>query len=181
MSPLKRFPIDSTFVEKWSPKYCEGDDAEYNEIVQQVRLEIRTSRRISEETFVRIIKWKARRLLGKGWIGKKLQSKGYEKAYGKVIADGIRLRDEERIGFLSMAPGIKAPVASTILHFMYPNEFPIMDFRTVRVLNKKGYIKWKERNVENYPEFRRALQTISDRTRHSLREIDMALFAYDKM
>ena len=77
--------------------------------------------------------------------------------------------------------GIGAPIGSTILHFIYPDKFPIMDVRTCESLFHLGYIKSKSRDEKRYPMFRKAILDIQKQCdQYSLRQIDKALFAYDK-
>jgi len=88
--------------------------------------------------------------------------------------------EEDKLAILDELYGIGVPVASTILHFMYPDRYPIMDVRTVEVLNFAGYLKSKQRNQRQYIPFRATILALMQQYRCSLREIDRALFAYDK-
>ena len=113
-----------------------------------------------------------------GQIGKVLSKTGYA-SYDQAIRRALAANDDDKISAL-ITSGIGTPVASTILHFMYPDRFPIMDVRTVEVLHKAGYIGWKSRELKNYLEFTRVLRTIGGETQSSLREVDRALFTYHK-
>ena len=77
--------------------------------------------------------------------------------------------------------GIGVPVAFTILHFMYSGNYPIMDMRTVEVLQAYGYITRKSRDLKRFPEFQDAVLSIQNsHPRWSLRQIDRAIFAFHK-
>ena len=82
---------------------------------------------------------------------------------------------------LEALPGIGAPVASTILYFIFPEIFPIYDFRTTEVLNHFGCLKSKTVSTIRYPEFQRVILKIRmELVHYNLRQIDRALFAYHK-
>ena len=173
-------PIDASFVTRWSVK-SEGDQQEYDDIMAAVQGELKRTGNISENTFIEIVRWKAARLLGKrGWIGRHLLRGQYKEIYAKRVSAARMAPDQEKI-FRLKAPGIDAPVASTILHFMYPSKFPIMDVRTVEVLNHMGYVEWITRSLENYQVFRKVMRELSSETGFSFRKVDQALFAYHKM
>lgn len=76
--------------------------------------------------------------------------------------------------------GIGVPVASTILHFIYPSIFPIMDVRAAEALYYSGYLNAKSRTQNNYANYRRVITDIAQQNKCSLRELDKALFAYHK-
>ena len=74
--------------------------------------------------------------------------------------------------------GILDPVASTILHFMYPDKFPIKDVRTVGTLRDKDLLGEKV----SYKDYRTEIFKIYDNCKgeFSLRQIDRALFTYNE-
>jgi hypothetical protein len=172
--------IDFKFVQKWAPRYdrTEDDEGEYHSIIKAIRSQIDGDGRVSQSLFEDIVRWKAARLLGRGQIGKVLSETGY-RSYDQAIKRTLAAKDETKISSL-ITKGIGTPVASTILHFMYPDRFPIMDVRTVEVLNRARYIGWKSRELKNYAEFTRVLRAIASETHSSLRDVDRALFAYHK-
>lgn len=56
----------------------------------------------------------------------------YENCFVKILQDSCD--DGRKIEMLDDLPGIGIPVASAILHFIKPDRFPIVDFRTVEAL-----------------------------------------------
>jgi hypothetical protein len=85
------------------------------------------------------------------------------------------------IGTDRKLPGVEAATASTLLHFVHPEEMPIIDVRTIGVLFAAGLISTSHKDLEHYDEFRQAILRIqSSCPGRSLREIDRALFAYHK-
>jgi len=168
--------IDANFIERWEPKYdeLESDEDEYQALIGLVREEIETCGSIEIDTFKRIINWKSPRAKGK--IKWNLYS-DYDKAFKRVLAPKCRNKMEKLVALC----GIGAPVASTILHFMFSETFPIYDCRTTEALNSFGYLESKTVSPARYPEFQKAILRIKgELVRYSLRQIDRALFAYHK-
>lgn len=173
--------IDDNFIEKWQQEYDkkEGDDQRYDTIKLKVSEELNKNEIISEDTFISILDWKSPRVKG---IIKKDDFEYYAKGIRKAIksSDGkIEILDELR--------GIGIPVASTILHFIYPGIFPIVDFRTVEVLQNAGNLDESKRyynyrdSLVGYNSFCQAIKTIAcHHPKYCLRQIDKALFAYHK-
>lgn len=169
--------IDDSFIEKWHPKYdeIEDDEEDYKTIITKVSNELSQKGTISKGTFIDILNWKAPRVKG---IVKLNEFDTYDKAFRKCF----KAPNDEKLAILNELYGIGVPVASTILHFMYPQSFPIMDIRTVETLYYAGYIKSKTRDQKRYIPFRYAILSIAtDYPKWSLRQIDRALFAYHKI
>lgn len=168
--------IDDLFVSFWHPKYddTENDEPEYRRLLDRARDEMRSSGSLTEQTFTDVLNWKAARVKGRiDWsnIGN----------YLDTISRCRNAADIEKMKMLVELDGIGVPVASTILHFIYPIVFPIMDQRNVEVLCHFGYIDYKSRDLKRYPAFMNAIASIRNRCpRGDLRTIDRALFAYHK-
>jgi len=169
--------IDQSFISIWHPKYEEiaADEAEYSDLVKITNIEIQERGTISKTTFICILNWKSPRVKG---IVRLNEFSIYEKG----INDAHEADEHEKLGTLICLRGIGAPVGSTILHFIYPDSFPIIDIRTTETLNYAGRIRSKSTDVLRYPSFRSAmLQIAQENPAFSLREIDRALFAYHKI
>lgn len=169
--------IDSTFISTWHPKYdeSENDEPEYRTLVAQIGNELKQRGSLSKETFIRVLDWKSPRVKG---IARLNEFPVYEKG----MADAVRAQKDQKLGVLCQLHGIGAPVGSTLLHLMYPNEFPIIDIRTVETLHYAGLLKSQSTDLTRYPAFAaEILKIASENPAFSLREIDRALFAYHKM
>jgi len=169
--------IDFKFIEHWEPKYdeIESDEEEYLSLIERVKDETTTLSSIRPETFERIMNWKSPRAKGT------IKWEDYD-IYRDAFKNVLEPKNPDKMTFLTNLPGIGAPVASTILHFIFPQIFPIYDFRTVEVLNSFCYLKSKAVSPKRYPEFQKAILKIrTEVVHHSLRQIDRALFAYHKI
>jgi len=168
--------INDTFISKWHPVYdkLESDEGKYHAIISDVASDISQSNSISKNTFINILDWKASRL--KGIV--KLNEYG---EYEKAISDCIKSREERKVSIIVELYGIGLPLGTTILHFIYPNSFPIMDIRTAETLLYAGYIESDKRDLNRYPILRSTiLKIVQIYPKWNLRQIDRALFAFHK-
>ena len=169
--------IDDGFIEKWSLKFDAGPRGEerYLGLISKVNAEIRAKGYLTKPTFIEIVNWKSPRV-------RPIFEKGDFRIYKKGIVKCLSLKDDDKLPSLMELPGIGAPIGSTILHFIFPDRFPIMDVRTCEALYGLGYIQSKARDEKRYPAFRGAILEIQKRhCRYTLRQIDKALFAYNKL
>lgn len=168
--------IDDEFIEKWSAKFDAGSRGEerYLSLLSKVKTEILEKGYLTKPTFIEIINWKSPRV-------RPIFERGDYRIYKKGIVKCLSLEDDDKLPSLMELPGIGAPIGSTILHFIYPDRFPIMDVRTCEALYRLGYIKSKARDAKRYPAFRKTILDIRKRHGGTLRKIDKALFMYDKL
>lgn len=168
--------INSRFIKNWIPDDQNNPEEEmYKSILKTIQGQ---DLRINKETFQDLYDWKAAR--SKKYLEVEKNYKLYESAF-KEIHD---LKDEEKIKFYlktkerKKLPGILEPIASTILHFMYPDKFPIRDIRTVETLRDKGLLTGKV----SYNDYRTEIFKIYDNCKgeFSLHQIDRALFTYNE-
>lgn len=168
--------IDADFINKWKKRYDEdyigGDDEEYKNIFKKVSEELSLGT-ISKATFIEILNWKTPRL--KGIV--KLDKFNY---YEEGIKMALDAPDDQKLSILDDLYGIGVPTASTILHFIYPSKFPIMDVRTAETLHDFDYLKKDTRSDENYVLFCEVIRNIAQESNCTLREVDKAIFAYHK-
>jgi len=169
--------IDHSFISTWHPKYDEiaNDEAEYKNLVILTNTEIREKSTISNQTFIRILNWKSPRVKG---IVRLNEFSVYEKG----ISAAYSAEENEKLKILIRLYGIGTPVGSTILHFIYPNSFPIIDIRTAETLYYACRIKSKSTDFSHYASFRSGMLKIAkENPSFTLREIDRALSAYHKI
>lgn len=169
--------IDDDFIGKWHPLYdcVESDQCKYELILAAVDSDLKRRGTLEQQTFIRILDWKAARVKGKISAEYDVYARAFSQAH--LIGDPLG-----RIGPLVALDGIGVPVASTILHFMDPIQIPINDIRTVEVLHYAGLLRHLSRDEKRFPAFRAAILAIQSRfPNFSLRQIDRALFAFHKL
>ena len=179
---LGKTRVDDQFIANWHPQYGESehDELAYQCLVKRVRMEVSELSTISRSTFEEIYDWKAAR------ARRHVQWDDFQ-MYESALRNALTAPDDQKVEVLVGLPGIGMPVASTILHFIYPTSFPIVDFRTVetlqhfRCLDKSRSRHFFRDTAAGYQVFRRAMLKIArENVKWSLREIDRALFAYHK-
>jgi hypothetical protein len=172
--------INGTFIEKRDREYSENDEGEYGRLVAAIGLETLQGLTLSEETFKGLYKWKTRNRT-KRFLRLTEYQAMYAPAFKKSQAAPPEHKLAELVGGRNKLPGIDTATGTTIIHFMHPQEMPIMDVRTVEVLHKFGYISHRKVSVHGYEEFRQAIGLIAkELAGRTYRQIDRALFAYHK-
>lgn len=169
--------IDYEFISTWHPRYDQiaNDDTDYRNLVAIVKKEIEQKSTLSKETFINILHWKSPRVKG---IVRLNEFYIYEKG----ITDAYNAEEEQKLRILLRLYGIGTPVGSTILHFVYPDSFPIIDIRTAETLHYAGRIESSLTGFAHYTPFRAEILKIARKNPgFSLREIDRALFTYHKI
>lgn len=172
---MDKIVIDNSFISKWHPRYeeTEVDQRAYEQIILAVADDIKKLGTLSNDVFKRILVWKSPRLMGIVKLEK------FNSYYSPAIKNVLIVSDDQKLKILDDLYGIGAPTASTILHFIYPDKFPIIDVRTIRALFTNGYIEHKSTGARNYSEFRNAILSIKKvASNYSLREIDRAPFCF---
>ena len=125
---MKPQSINLDFISKWEKVYDshENDEKDYVLLCNKIADEFKINNSITKETFIKLIEWKSHRVKGK------IDWNKYESIYEPVISD---LKHSEDYKFMLHSlvelKGIGVPVASTILHFIFPDTFPIIDIRTI--------------------------------------------------
>ena len=170
------FIIDDSFISKWHPRYdeTEDDEKEYGRILLAVADDIKTLGTVSKNIFIYLLNWKTPRLKGVVRLND-------FNLYADAIKSCLGVLEDQKLKILDDLYGVGVPFGSTILHFIYPDKFPIMDVRTVEVLHTGGYIKFKSRDAQRYPAFKAAIFSIHQQSpRWTLRQIDRALLLFIK-
>jgi hypothetical protein len=110
----------------------------------EVRLP-RASRRgyLDREDLIAVAEWKWRGARTRILCGENSNDEIKEISAASFAAVSERLR----IGSLIALRGVHWPMASVILHFSYPNKYPILDVRAMKTVGCKGpytFKKWLE-------------------------------------
>ena len=171
--------IDDAFIGEWGPRYAENDEKQYNDLVRKVSEETALLGAMSRDTFAQIYGWKTRNR-----SARHLRLDRYDEEYLPALQKAFRADSNKKTGCLVVLHGVSDATASVILHFMHPNLMPIMDVRTVEVLQHFGSLlpfRRTEGSAERYEHFCNAIDDIKRRCPcWTLREIDRALFVYHK-
>jgi len=85
--------------------------------------------------------------------------------------------EEARVGALLALNGVSYPVASAILHFAFPEQYPILDFRAIWSL---GWAQPSSYNFEFWKKYYTHIRELSRDMDLPIRAIDKALWQYSK-
>jgi hypothetical protein len=139
----------------------------------QVKQRFKEGKRyLTKNLFFKIAAWKTKR-----------QRKHYENNSRALVEEVTRISFEKgrsekvRIEILTILSGVNYPVASTLLHFAFPNRYPILDFRVIWSL---GMEKPALYSFHFWWDFVNRIRTDSKKLGLSIRDFDKALWAYSK-
>jgi len=147
--------------------YKTKDEAVEKEIKKWLRLH----KYLDRDKFIRLCLWKTPR-----------QRNNYKKnddlTVREITSFSFSAKSERaKIESLQISYGVSYPIASTILHFAFPNRYPIMDFRVIESL------EWKQPKSYSFAFWQKycnKIRGLSKKYKLPIRTIDKALWAYSK-
>jgi len=164
--------ITADFIRKWQASYDSEahDEIEYRHLADCLRKEIAEGR-INFETIVRAVEWKTARIKGKMDFGR-------PDKYCSTVKLAYDTDDQRRkLRLLISLDGWGVPMASTMLHFLHPDSFPIIDYRVLEVLRtENGFVASRD-TEKGYWLYYEEIHRIMKVTGLAIREIDRALWA----
>lgn len=132
-----------------------------------------TQRCLTREDLIKIGRWKSRR-----------PSRHYESQQNDdlTVSDVTKFcfntkSERAKIDCLMVLKGVSWPVASTILHFAFPNKYPILDFRIIWSL---GWQMPSRYDFDFWQRYTTKMSGISKTYDLPLRTVDKALWQYSK-
>jgi len=160
-------------------RYGRQDEVEYARLLRTTEEQVRHlpgQRYLNRRLFIRIGVWKSRR-----------QKSAYEANDAALVRETTALAFEAKhpllkLHILQALRGVSVPVASTLLHFMYPESFPIFDVRARTSLQSAGM--WarpvNDASDQAWWDYVQVMRELSGRLGVTLRQLDKALWAYDR-
>jgi hypothetical protein len=179
--------LSREWVGERAGKYDADFPAKYKQGEAQLEAWLQTQFRegrpyVDKERFVEIATWKSQRPL-----------RHYESNDDDLVQEVTALafaarRDDLKLRLLTLLDGVGVPVASTILHFAFPDRHPIMDVRAVTTLTHLGL--WTRAgpvqpgftgfSVEDWQAYTHLMRDHASRLGVTLRELDKALWKSDE-
>jgi hypothetical protein len=156
------------YAERYDERY-KGSDDERTE--KEMKEWLKKNRYLNSKRFIKIGKWKSKR-----------PKKQYESNDDLTVKEITRFSfatnsEEARIKSLLILKGVSYPVASAILHFAFPNRYPIMDFRVIWSL---GWEQQKSYSYDFWQKYCVEIRRISKEVKEDIRTVDKALWKYSK-
>lgn len=121
------------------------------------------------DDLARISYWKSPRASGH-------ISKNHEFDVREISRVSFSTKSERlRIGSLRLLTGVSWPTASAILHFVFPETYPILDVRAMHAVG--GSTSY---NFDRWEQYTRLCQRKAKEHEVTLRQLDRALWTFDK-
>jgi hypothetical protein len=162
------------YAKKYDQQYRDTDD---RKVEEEMKLLLRTQRYLTCEDLIKIVGWKTRNRAVHHC------KKNNPDKVRELTQCSFRMRDEKDrieslLGQKGGLRGVGYPVASTILHFAFPNKYPIMDFRVIRSLDLEQPSSYTFDFWQRYCE---RVRGISKQYKLlTIRMVEKALWKYDK-
>ena len=127
---------------------------------------------LPKELFVRVAKWKSVRNT------RRYESNPDDKIRAQTTA-AFQADDATAINALRELDGVALRTASAILHWMRPDEFPILDYRVMAALGEPAPKSYED--VHFYIGIADRVKGLSRKHSLNLRTMDRALWTWDKL
>lgn len=164
--------INKESIKEYAGKYDERYRGTKDEAVErEIKAWFEAHRYLDKKEFIKIGLWKTKR-----------PQKYYESNDDLTVREITRFSlttgsEEARIKALLILHGVSYPVASVILHFAFPNQYPILDFR---VIWSVGCAKPKNYTLDFWENYCDMIRGIAEEIKMDIRMIDKALWMYSK-
>jgi hypothetical protein len=164
-------PLTKANIGTYAARYDQKSSLKDKRVEARIKLVLRTQRFLTKLQLMRIGVWKSPR-----------QTKRYAdndaKAVKELTAFSFSAGTEQaRMGALLALNGVYFPVASVILHFAFPDRYPILDVRAVWSL---AWPQPKSYNLKFWLRYCSRIRGIAARFGLSLRTVDKALWQYSR-
>ena len=175
--------ITRAFVDHWSAQYDEkypaGSKVHEDEQCLKKWLAEQTGLKFLDwDHFVDLAAWKSPRA-----------KRHYELNDADFVREVTELafqQSDDRLGLhiLTALKGVGMPVASALLHFAFPDRYPILDYHVVNALRKAGLWSGREAPyfalLDDWPKFTQLMRGLAGSLGVSMRDLDKALWAFDE-
>ena len=143
----------------------------------EIGKDIRNRGYLKKEEFLEVVRWKSVRAIRKAEANS-------EEVIEKITKFAFEIDNEEvKIMVLTSLNGVSIPMASSILTVSYPEKYGVIDIRGWHTLYNLGLMEYKK-DVFNFKDWLLYLKIIRELSKEygvSPREIDKAIFMFDKI
>jgi thermostable 8-oxoguanine DNA glycosylase len=172
----EEFPFsDTDAVKQLAEEYWSLISRNEVEVESTLDEELKEPRRagyLDASIFMKIARWKSTRPTP-------LYAKNSATEIEAATASGFAATtDREAIESLTQLHGIGLRTATALLHWMRPNQFPILDFRVVAALHQNEPKDWED--VDSYSKIADVIRQRANELDMDLRTLDRALWTWDK-
>ena len=177
MKPIltKKMVVTKANLLKYAAMYDASYPGEDKETEDRMKCLLRRQRYLRRENLISIGRWKSPRPVRH--YEKNSDSKAEQATRLSLSSRDERVRVESLLGSKGGLRGVGYPVASTILHFAFPDTYPIMDFRVMESLYGESRSSY---TFEVWQEYCARIHRIARRHKPTIRTVDKALWMYSK-
>jgi len=172
--------IDRQFIERWCSEYDRRNRGKYDQIEETAILNWVSKQSepkfLNKEYFIRLGRWKTPRYAA-------TRETNDEHNIIETTGSAYLAKDDLlKLNILKRLKGVGVAVASTILYYLQPGNFPIFDFHARHTLIKAGRLSESEDNDSDkvWLKYTKEIRQISSFHNKTIREVEKALFTYDK-
>jgi len=175
-----RIEINKENIQEYAKRYDKRSKGTKDEIIYNEMINwLKCNRFLDKERFLKIWDWKS----PYKYLFKKIEEKNEDERIKRItkIAFSPKTDEKDRITLLlgqyKGLYGVGYPVASAILHFAFPDKYPILD---TRALESLGIVKPKSYNFYFWQRYCDEIREISQKVSEDIRTIDKAIWMYSK-
>jgi len=170
-----KFKFSKNSINHWAQKYEDryASDDKGNE--GRLKNLLIRQRYLTKKNLYDILNWKSPRI--RNYAKKNASSIITKITQGSFAAEDERNRIESLLGQKGGLRGVGYPVASTILHFAFPDKYPIMDFRVIRTLGIKRPSSYK---FDFWEDYCKTIRGLSKKHCLAIRVVEKSLWQFDK-
>jgi hypothetical protein len=172
--------INKRFIERWSGRYDRRTRGTHNQIEEAAILAWLSKqgepRFLNKEYFIRLGRWKTPRYQNTR------ETNSEENIIEVTLSAHNAKNDLAKLNILRRLKGVGIAVASTMLYYLQPDRFAIYDYHVRNSLKKAGKLSGTTKNsgTERWLKYTRTIRRLSRVYNKTLREVEKALYAYDK-
>jgi len=156
-------------LQTYAATYDEQRTEKDRTVEEKMKMLLATQRFLTLEEFIEIGMWKSTR-------PKKWYESNNEETVREITTFSFSAKTEQaRVGSLFVLRGVSYPVASVLLHFAFPERYPILDFRALWSLG------WEQPNDYRFDFWMRyciRFREVAQQFGLPLRIVDKALWQY---
>jgi len=176
MIELIMIEITKTKIREYAREYDKRNKGTNDEFVErEIKKWLKSHHYLDREEFIKIGMWKSPR-------PKRHYENNDNLTIKKITQTSFIVKDERQVVELLLGSrgglkGVGYPVASAILHFAFPNRYPILDFRVIWSL---GWEQPKSYNFDFWQKYCNEIRGISKGIGENIRTIDKAFWEHSK-
>ena len=165
--------ITKESILKYAKKYDEKYPDKYKHIEETMKKTLKGRKWLTQKELIKIGLWKSPR------AKPRYESKENDNSTVREVTriSFATTNEKIRIKLLMVLDGVSWGVASAILHFAFPNKYPIMDFRVIRSL---GWQQPSAYSFNFWQMYCKKINSISKKYNLSVRTVEKAFWRHDK-